>query len=871
MKNLSYVANNLFNKIRGRFSDVTIGDEDGTVTNIPEEARYFDFSYMVDGVDLGKVSVNISEDTGLTVIMSQDFASEQTDDIQNNWYSFLKELRLFAKKNMMNFDVRDINKNNLTKRDYSFLANKTSGDETMAESKMYGTNKTSYQRIGNARLAIKHIAPINVESATGRTQKINAIYIESPTGERFKYPYKHLSGARAMAMHVSEGGNAYDDFGKYISGLSEEISKLRKFSQYINRSSVVAEGLADYVGIVKERVVTIKKEIQNLQKPSYYSEAVSSYTVPVVEDVPDDVSENWIDQLTIKQFNEELKDVFPYIYKLVGEATKAKELGPDDLIDESGLQYYTGVKKHGKEYMKKAAQAGREGASQEELGRLKDKYSKAEKKTKEEFELEQAFEDTMGQFSDHVCEDCGNPSWRTLSEEKQKGVDGKVCWKGYKRMGTKMKGGKRVDNCVKVSEDASAPSIDNIRTVMQINGAQAKRWDSTIKIPGMKWSLDNQAYIKIGQMIQSGKDASSLIQQEIQKIQKLANFIKQNSVDPRNQVHKAIMSLLQQPSILNSLEQMVRMLSQSGSASEAENKIGEAYINTSKDAIAVLGNLRKIGKSIELGQGAYNGNLAGEYVNDVYDVISWLEANADTRDPKFQQVIRPVIELRKKAKSMEREPGSGKDAAFGNEIVNTLYPLMQWIEMNVQAGREADVGEGFKSKLAMLALLGLTGLGAMKMTDPTNTPLGQALQQAAQQGDEDAAYHLKRLGAYIDAGDSGTLKQLNFQYIDEPESMKDNADTPSSTMTAPMSMSQEKPKTPLGEFILSYFDRENGTFPKGPTAVLTMVEKDYGTQYVKPAAKFIQKVEATVAKRNAQETLNSRYPQTEIIKQLAGL
>ena len=54
---------------------------------------------------------------------------------------------------------------------------------------------------------------------------------------------------------------------------------------------------------------------------------------------------------------------------------------------ESGLQYYTGVKKHGKEYMKKAAQAGRDGASQEELGRLKDKYSKAEK-TKEDFELD---------------------------------------------------------------------------------------------------------------------------------------------------------------------------------------------------------------------------------------------------------------------------------------------------------------------------------------------------------------------------------------------------------------------------------------------------------------------------------------------------
>ena len=32
---------------------------------------------------------------------------------------------------------------------------------------------------------------------------------------------------------------------------------------------------------------------------------------------------------------------------------------------------------------------------------------------------------------------------------KKKGMDGKACWKGYTLRGTKMKGGKRVDNCVK--------------------------------------------------------------------------------------------------------------------------------------------------------------------------------------------------------------------------------------------------------------------------------------------------------------------------------------------------------------------------------------------------------------------------------------
>ena len=454
MKDLTIIGEELFNKIRGRFPSVTIGDGEGTVTNEPSEARFFDFDYKANGRKLGKVSVSISEENGLTVIYSNDFIANEDESTQKDWYNFLKELRQFARKRMLTFDARNINKSNLQKRDYKFLAQR-SGDSKMNESKLYGTSNISYQKIGEARLVIKHTESINTESAIARTQKIGKIYIESPEGERFKYPYKHLSGARAMAMHVSEGGNAYDDFGKHIVGLSEELSKLRKFKTYMGRSAVMAESLAGYMDIVKERITTVKKTIESLQKPAYYKEAVEGFETPVLEDVPADIAENWIDELTIKQFNEELQDIFPYIYNLVKEGTKAKELGPDDLVDESGLQYYTGVKKHGKEYMKKAAQAGREGASQEELGRLKDKYSKAEKnkKTKEEFELEQAFEDTMGQFANEVCEDCGNPSWRTLDEEKQKGVDGKVCWKGYKRMGTKMKGGKRVDNCVKIKDD----------------------------------------------------------------------------------------------------------------------------------------------------------------------------------------------------------------------------------------------------------------------------------------------------------------------------------------------------------------------------------------------------------------------------------
>ena len=55
---------------------------------------------------------------------------------------------------------------------------------------------------------------------------------------------------------------------------------------------------------------------------------------------------------------------------------KCVEIGEDSDVEESGLQYYTGKKKYGKEGMAALAAAGRKGASEEELGRIKDRYKK---------------------------------------------------------------------------------------------------------------------------------------------------------------------------------------------------------------------------------------------------------------------------------------------------------------------------------------------------------------------------------------------------------------------------------------------------------------------------------------------------------------
>ena len=506
-------------------------------------------------------------------------------------------------------------------------------------------------------------------------------------------------------------------------------------------SAVMAESLAGYMDVVKERITTVKKTIESLQKPAAYKEAFESFESPVLEDVPADVAENWIDQLTIKQFNEELKDVFPYIYKLVSEATKAVELGPDDLVDESALMAYAGKKKHGAEYMKKAAQAGREGASQEELGRLKDKYSKAEKnkKTKEEFELEQAFEATLGQFSDHVCEECGNPSWTTLGMTEDEIEEAEKKGLYYYVNKRKKAGTSRSKN------HPDAPSD------------------------------------------QDWKDAAKTAKKESTE--------EETNEEKKKGSHGKVCWKGYRRGEGNDCHRVVR------------DDLEEAYIKTRDDAVEALARLRGIGKKIETGRETYDGNLANEYVSDVYDVYNWMDARlgiSGMNEPKLKAVLDDVMQLRGEAKKLETKPGSGENARFGNQIVNALYPLIVYIR---------DVMEEPKDE-------------------------GNAYSGAIAQAKKDG----KKPGDKIKGPDG-----------DEITLEKDD-------------------KTPLGEFILSYYDRETGKFPKGETAVLTMVEKDYGEQFIEPAKAFIESIHQTFEQyqmRTQPQQLDTE--EFDRMKELAGL
>lgn len=353
-KNLSNIADELFGKIRTQFPKVKLRDENRESTDEPELARFFNFDYHHNRVPLGSIDISISEKDGLVIIYSNDIVEEKDEFVKNKFYNFLQELREFAKQRLMSFDTRDISKSNLDKRDYEFMSKKNNGEDNMSESKLYGTSKTSYQQLGDAKLIVKHSAPVNFENPAGRAQRIESIYIENAQGERFKYPFKHLNGARALATHVAHGGTPYDSIGGHVIGLSEELSNLRMFKQYVSRNPMVSEAMGSIHTKVMERIDAVKKEIHSLQSATRYTEFAENFHAIDAKEIPEDVMNDWIDRLTIRTFNEELKNVFPYIFKLIDEGDiPVKELSADDLLAERVTPEWVEVNRKAKELLAK--------------------------------------------------------------------------------------------------------------------------------------------------------------------------------------------------------------------------------------------------------------------------------------------------------------------------------------------------------------------------------------------------------------------------------------------------------------------------------------------------------------------------------------
>ena len=330
MNPIQIISQDLFDKVRSRFSNLEMGDETGAVTIDPTEARFFDFDFILEGYNLGRISISINDPGTLKVYYSQGITENQDDLAKKSWFHFLKEMRLFSMRRLLRFDTRDIAKTNLDKNDFQHLAKTQAPKEddmtTMNESKWNSksSKKTSRAVQGRTEVIMRHSRPVDEEYAGSRSQRknIKAIFIQNADGERFKYPFIHPAGAFAMAQHVDHGGIPHDPAGKAIVNMSEQIAQLQEFQRKVHKATLHD----DATGITERalgRLQELKTQVECLGKRQHYQSWISEFngTGDDGDMMLDDVTmEEYKQKFTQTSFQEELSSFFPLLHKIMSEA-----------------------------------------------------------------------------------------------------------------------------------------------------------------------------------------------------------------------------------------------------------------------------------------------------------------------------------------------------------------------------------------------------------------------------------------------------------------------------------------------------------------------------------------------------------------------
>jgi hypothetical protein len=397
----------------------------------PETADVFEFQFIKDGENYGKAWATIDKTSSLNIYYDDNQAGSppgQTKgvDYDDSWSGLLKHLKQWALSKQLNFGLHDSDRlgDDMRQRDYYKMK------EKMNEGYHAVNKRTSYNdNIPNVKVVIQHDKQIG--EGEQRWRNVHKIFVENTEGERFAVPTRMPGIARVYGRHVAEGGTPYDDRGKHITSLVEEYTKMAGFVRATRRGEF-NESVAKLIAEGVQHHKSLKESLQKMQSHRGYNHYFESWTPPLMEDDGDSSSiaemfaqgtidpriesvlpilnrlnssiineieevnelDQWakgITEITEEVIEEEEKRDTHCSAKCCGADVKAEDCGcPADCphcncnakLDENGLQRYTGIKKYGKKGFEELQKAGREGASEEEKGKIKDKHL-----TKEETEM----------------------------------------------------------------------------------------------------------------------------------------------------------------------------------------------------------------------------------------------------------------------------------------------------------------------------------------------------------------------------------------------------------------------------------------------------------------------------------------------------
>lgn len=243
----------------------------------PDAADMFTFDWVADsGKNYGTVVCLLGADNNFEVYFGDNLGRGMEFDDKADWYQFLDQLRNFAKRNLLRYDLQ-----NLRRLKYT-MAGMAAIKEGLFEG-YYGNKKVSYAgEPTQARLMIKHDRTLGENDA--RFRYVESLFIETVAGERFKLPFKKLAGGRAMLEHVRHGGTPYDARGQHIVEMVEQINVLSQFRR-AHQGRVFEGAAGELVAETAEYLNRLRHNLKAVSNDRGYTQYFESWS-------PADVSES---------------------------------------------------------------------------------------------------------------------------------------------------------------------------------------------------------------------------------------------------------------------------------------------------------------------------------------------------------------------------------------------------------------------------------------------------------------------------------------------------------------------------------------------------------------------------------------------------
>lgn len=279
------------------------------------DARTMKFDYVAGtGRNYGTAVIVIADDE-LSLFYGDNLGRGMESEDKEEWFGFLEELSNKAASHSAMWSPKDINQLKHT------LAGIAAIKEGLFEG-YYGNRKVSYMgEQTSARLVINHNRVLG--EADKRYRYVESLFIETADQERFKLPFKSLSGGRAMLEHVRQGGRPYDVRGTHITEIVQEMAVLSRFNR--------ARQHRVYEGVTAELVESAEQYYRNLQGTLKHLGHSRGYHAYFESWTPDSVGEaealveNLRDLFVEQSLDARIEAALPTLAKIQQKDTEMKE------------------------------------------------------------------------------------------------------------------------------------------------------------------------------------------------------------------------------------------------------------------------------------------------------------------------------------------------------------------------------------------------------------------------------------------------------------------------------------------------------------------------------------------------------------------